>query len=189
MSALKEKYSTEINKKLMEEFGYKNIYQVPRLSKIVVNIGTGEAIQNAKILDFAIADLTAITGQKPIITKAKKSIAGFKLRKGMAIGCMVTLRKKKMYDFLEKLMNVALPRIRDFKGISMHSFDGRGNYNLGIKEQVIFPEINYDKIDKIRGMDICIVTTAKTDEEAKSLLKSIFVPAGVKFTHTSSSLE
>lgn len=168
---LKEKYIKEIVPQLMEEFGYKNRFQVPRLTKVVVNMGVGEAIQNAKALDFAMTDMATITGQKAVITRAKKSIAGFKLRKGMAIGCKVTLRKNRMYEFLEKLMNIALPRIRDFKGVSPKAFDGRGNYNLGIKEQVIFPEINYDKIDKIRGMDICIATSAKSDEEAKSLLK------------------
>ena len=176
MARLKEKYFKEILPQLKEEFGYKNNLQAPRLTKIVVNMGVGEAIQNAKALDSAVADLTAISGQKPVITRAKQSIAGFKLRKGMAIGCKVTLRRNRMYDFLDKVMNVALPRIRDFKGISPKAFDGRGNYNLGLKEQVIFPEINYDKIDKIRGMDMCIVTSAKSDEEAKSLLKRLGMP-------------
>ena len=176
MARLKEKYFKEILPQLKEEFGYKNNLQAPRLTKIVVNMGVGEAIQNVKALDSAVADLTAISGQKPVITRAKQSIAGFKLRKGMAIGCKVTLRRNRMYDFLDKVMNVALPRIRDFKGISPKAFDGRGNYNLGLKEQVIFPEINYDKIDKIRGMDMCIVTSAKSDEEAKSLLKRLGMP-------------
>jgi large subunit ribosomal protein L5 len=176
MARLKDKYFQEIRTQLKEEFGYKNDLQAPRLAKIVVNMGVGEAITNVKSLDFAVADLTSISGQKPVITRAKQSIAGFKLRKGMPIGCKVTLRRERMYDFLDKVMNVALPRIRDFKGISSKAFDGRGNYNLGLKEQVIFPEINYDKIDKIRGMDICIVTTAKSDEEAKSLLKRLGMP-------------
>ena len=176
MARLKDKYFQEILPQLKEEFGYKNDLQVPRLTKIVVNMGVGEAITNVKSLDFAVSDLTTISGQKPVITRAKQSIAGFKLRKGMPIGCKVTLRRDRMYDFLDKIMNVALPRIRDFKGISPKAFDGRGNYNLGLKEQVIFPEINYDKIDKVRGMDICIVTTAKSDEEAKSLLKRLGMP-------------
>ncbi|MGA1791659.1 MAG: 50S ribosomal protein L5 [bacterium] len=176
MARLKDKYFQEIRPQLKKEFSYKNDLQVPRLTKIVVNMGVGEAITNVKSLDFAVADLTSISGQKPVITRAKQSIAGFKLRKGMPIGCKVTLRRDRMYDFLDKVMNVALPRIRDFKGISSKAFDGRGNYNLGLKEQVIFPEINYDKIDKTRGMDICIVTTAKSDEEAKSLLKLLGMP-------------
>lgn len=176
METLKDKYFKEIMPQLKEEFGYKNAFQIPKLTKIVVNMGVGEAIQNVKTLDFAVADLTAITGQKPVITRAKQSIAGFKLRKGMAIGCKVTLRRDRMYDFFEKVINIALPRIRDFKGVSPKAFDGRGNYNLGLKEQVIFPEINYDKIDKIRGMDICIVTTSKSDEEAKSLLQRLGMP-------------
>jgi large subunit ribosomal protein L5 len=176
MGTFKDKYFREIIPQLKEEFGYKNNLQVPKISKIVINMGVGEAVQNVKTLDFSESDLTAISGQKPVITRAKKSIAGFKLRKGMPIGCKVTLRRDRMYDFLEKVMNVALPRIRDFKGVSSTAFDGRGNYNLGLKEQVIFPEINYDKIDKIRGMDICIVTTAKSDEEAKSLLQRFGMP-------------
>jgi large subunit ribosomal protein L5 len=176
MVILKDKYYNEILPQLKQEFGYKNDFQVPRLSKVVINMGVGEAIQNAKTLDFALADLTAIAGQKPVITRAKQSIAGFKLRKGMAIGCKVTLRKDRMYDFLYKLTNIALPRIRDFKGTSVKAFDGRGNYNLGLKEQVIFPEINYDKIDKIRGMNICIITTSKSDEVAKSLLQRLGMP-------------
>ncbi|MGA1844661.1 MAG: 50S ribosomal protein L5 [bacterium] len=176
MSRLKDKYLQEVLPQLKEEFKYTNNLQAPRLSKIIVNMGVGEAIQNVKVLDSAQADLTAISGQKPLVTRAKKSIAGFKLRKGMPIGCKVTLRRERMYDFLEKLMNVALPRIRDFKGVSAKSFDGRGNYNLGLKEQIIFPEINYDKIDKVRGMDVCIVTTAKSDEEARSLLQRMGMP-------------
>lgn len=176
MSRLKDKYLQEVLPQLKEEFKYTNNFQVPRLSKIIINMGVGEAIQNVKVLDSAQTDLTAISGQKPLVTRAKKSIAGFKLRKGMPIGCKVTLRRERMYDFLDKLVNVALPRIRDFKGISPKSFDGRGNYNLGLKEQVIFAEINYDKIDKIRGMDVCIVTTAKSDEEARSLLQRMGMP-------------
>ena len=176
MAALKEKYKKEIIPALCQEHQYKNIMQAPRISKIVVNIGVGEALQNAKVLDFACKDLGEITGQKPIITHAKKSIAGFKLRKGNAIGCRVTLRGEKMYEFLDRLVGAALPRIRDFKGMSEKSFDGRGNYNFGLSEQVIFPEIDYDKIDKIRGMDISIVTTAKTDEEARSLLSKFGMP-------------
>ncbi|MGA1796033.1 MAG: 50S ribosomal protein L5 [bacterium] len=176
MSRLKDKYLHDVLPQLKEEFKYTNNLQAPRLSKIIINMGVGEAIQNVKVLDSAQADLTAISGQKPLVTRAKKSIAGFKLRKGMPIGCKVTLRRERMYDFLDKLVNVALPRIRDFKGISPKSFDGRGNYNLGLKEQVIFPEINYDKIDKVRGMDVCIVTTAKSDEEARSLLQRMGMP-------------
>jgi len=176
MSRLKDKYLQEVLPQLKEEFRYTNNLQVPRLSKVVINMGIGEAIQNAKVLDSAQADLTAVSGQKPLVTRAKKSIAGFKLRKGMPIGCKVTLRRERMYDFLDKLLNVALPRIRDFKGVSPKSFDGRGNYNLGLKEQIIFPEINYDKIDKVRGMDVCIVTAAKSDEEARSLLQRLGMP-------------
>lgn len=176
MNSLKDKYLKEVVHQLKEEFGYKNKFQTPSLTKVVVNMGVGEAIQNQKDLDAAVADMTVISGQKPVITRAKKSIAGFKLRKGMPVGCKVTLRRDRMFTFLEKLINVALPRIRDFKGVPANSFDGKGNYSLGIKEQVIFPEINYDKIDKARGLDICIVTTAHTDEEAKSLLKRLGMP-------------
>jgi large subunit ribosomal protein L5 len=160
----------------MDKFQYKNVMQVPRIEKIIINIGVGEAIQNPKALDAAVNDLRLISGQKPIITKAKKSIAGFKLREGMSIGCKVTLRGERMYLFLDKLINIVLPRVRDFRGISPQAFDGRGNYSLGIKEQTIFPEIEYDKIDKIRGMEVVIVTTAKTDEEARELLKSMGMP-------------
>jgi large subunit ribosomal protein L5 len=161
---------------LHKEFSYKNTMQVPRLEKVVVNMGIGEAIQNAKVLDSGTEELTVITGQKPVITRAKKSIANFKLREGMSIGAMVTLRGDHMYEFLERLMNVALPRVRDFRGVSGKAFDGRGNYSLGIREQVIFPEINYDKIDKVRGLSVSVVTTAKTDEEGKALLKHLGMP-------------
>jgi len=176
MARLLELYKQEITPKLMEKFGYKNVMQVPKIEKIIINIGVGEAIQNPKALDGAVNDLIAITGQKPIVTKAKKSIAGFKLREGMPIGCKVTLRGERMYDFLNRLVNIVLPRVRDFRGISPQAFDGRGNYSLGIKEQTIFPEIEYDKIDKIRGLEVVIVTSAKTDEEARELLKSMGMP-------------
>lgn len=173
---LKEKYKKEVVPALKEKFGYKSIMQVPKLEKIVINMGVSDVKDSSKALDFAINDLTIITGQKPIITKAKKSIAAFKLREGMNIGCKVTLRSNKMYDFATRLFNVALPRVRDFKGVSNKSFDSKGNYALGVKEQIIFPEIEYDKIDKIRGMDIVFVTTAKTDEEARELLKLLGLP-------------
>lgn len=176
MARLYEVYKQEITPKLVEKFQYKNIMQVPKVDKIIINIGVGEAIQNPKALDGAVNDLSIISGQKPVITKAKKSIAGFKLREGMPIGCKVTLRGERMYQFLDKLINIVLPRVRDFRGISPQAFDGRGNYSLGIKEQTIFPEIEYDKIDKIRGMEVVIVTTAKTDEEARELLKSMGMP-------------
>lgn len=176
MSRLKARYVEEIIPELIKEFGYKNIMQVPRLEKVVINMGLGEAIQNIKILDSASEELGLVAGQKPVITKAKKSIASFKLRQGMPIGCMVTLRREKMYEFLDRLMNIALPRVRDFKGIPGKGFDGRGNYSLGIKEQLIFPEINYDKVDKIKGLNISIVTSAKTDEEGKALLKQLGMP-------------
>ena len=176
MPRLKEVYDKEIVPQLMKDFNYKNIMEVPKLEKIVVNMGLGEAIQNVKILDSAVIELATITGQKAVITKAKKSIASFKLRQGMPIGCMVTLRKDKMYEFIDRLMNVSLPRVRDFKGVSGKGFDGRGNYSVGVKEQLIFPEIDYDKIDKIKGMNITIVTTAKTDEEGKALLKIMGMP-------------
>ena len=169
-------YHKEVVPALMKHFNYKNIMQVPKLDKIVINMGLGEAIQNIKILDSAMEEITVITGQRPIITKAKRSIAQFKLRIGMPIGCMVTLRKERMYEFLNRLINVALPRVRDFRGFSPHAFDGRGNYSLGIREQIIFPEIDYDKIDKIKGMNIIIVTTAKTDEEGRELLKLMGMP-------------
>ena len=176
MDRLKELYHKELVPRLMKEFSYKNRMQVPRLGKILVNMGLGEAIQNIKILDSATNELMVITGQKPVTTKAKKSIANFKLRKGMSIGCMVTLRENRMYEFFDRLVNVSLPRVRDFRGVSGKSFDGRGNYSLGIKEQIIFPEIDYDKIDKIKGLSINIVTTAKTDEEGKALLGLLGMP-------------
>ena len=176
MARLKEKYVKEYIPQLMTEFSYKNVMEVPKLEKIVINMGLGEAISNVKILDSAASEMMTIAGQKPVITKARKSIASFKLREGMPIGCMVTLRKSKMYEFLDRLLNVALPRVRDFKGVSPKGFDGRGNYSLGIKEQLIFPEINYDKVDKIKGMNITVVTTAKTDEEGRSLLKLLGMP-------------
>ena len=173
---LKEYYRDECVPQMMQEFRYKSPMQVPRLKKVVVNIGLGEAIQNIKLLESASAEITAVTGQKPVVTRAKKSIAAFKLREGMPIGCMVTLRRSRMYYFLDKLMNVVLPRVRDFRGVSEKAFDGRGNYTLGIKEQIIFPEIEYDKIDKVRGMNITIVTSAPTDEEGKFLLKLLGMP-------------
>jgi large subunit ribosomal protein L5 len=176
MAKLKEVYQEKAVPALMKRFNYKNRMEVPKLEKIVVNMGLGEAIQNIKILDSAAQEISQITGQKPVITKAKKSIAQFKLRTGMSIGCMVTLRKERMYEFFNRLVNVALPRVRDFKGLSGKSFDGRGNYSLGIREQLIFPEIHYDKIDKVKGMNIVIVTTAKTDEEGKELLKLLGMP-------------
>jgi large subunit ribosomal protein L5 len=173
---LKEKYLSEVVPQLVKDFGYKNLLQAPRIQKIVVNMGLGEAIQNVKVLDHASEELALITGQKPIVTRAKKSISNFKLRAGMPIGCSVTLRKQRMYEFFDRLINIALPRVRDFRGISGKAFDGRGNYTLGIREQLIFPEINYDKIDKIRGMNITIVTSARTDEEAKAFLKYMGMP-------------
>ena len=176
MEILKEQYEKEIVPAMMKKFNYKSIMEVPKLDKIVINIGLGDTKENPKELDNAIADLSKITGQKPIITKSKKAIAAFKLRAGVPIGCKVTLRKGKMYDFAFKLFNVALPRVRDFRGVETNSFDGRGNYSMAIKEQLIFPEIEYDKIDKIRGMDIIFVTTAKTDEEARELLKLLGMP-------------
>ena len=176
MSRMQDKYKKEVAPALMEKFGYKSMMQIPKLEKIVINIGCGEAKENAKALENAVADLAAITGQKPVITKAKKSVAAFKVREGMNIGCKVTLRSSKMYEFLDRFFNVALPRVRDFRGINPNSFDGRGNYSVGVKEQLIFPEIDYDKIDKIRGMDIIMVTTAETDEEAKELLTLMGAP-------------
>ena len=176
MNALKEQYEKEIVSALQKKFEYKSVMQVPKLDKIVINIGLGDIRDNPKSLDNAISDLTLITGQKPVITKAKKSIAAFKVREGANMGCKVTLRAGKMYDFAYKLFNVALPRVRDFRGVSANSFDGRGNYSMGVKEQLIFPEIEYDKIDKIRGMDIIFVTTAKSDEEAKELLTLLGMP-------------
>ena len=176
MNRLQEKYKNEVVPQLMKDFGYKSVMEVPRIEKVVVNIGVGDAINNSKLLDDAVAELTAITGQAPVITKAKKSIANFKLREGMSIGCKVTLRKVKMYEFLDKLFNISLPRVRDFRGVSDTSFDGRGNYTLGVKEQIIFPEIDFDKVNRTRGMDIVIVTTAKTNEEARALLKYMGMP-------------
>ena len=176
MSRLRDEYDNRIVDALMKKFGYKNKMQVPKLDKIVVNMGVGEAKENAKILEAAAGDLETITGQKAIYTKAKNSIANFKIREGMPIGCKVTLRGEKMYEFLDRLVNLALPRVRDFRGVNPNSFDGRGNYALGIKEQIIFPEIEYDKVDKVRGMDVIFVTTAKTDEEAKELLTQFGMP-------------
>jgi large subunit ribosomal protein L5 len=173
---LKQKYREEITPALMKKFNYSSPMQVPKVEKVVINMGVGEAVQNPKVLDGAVEDLTLISGQKPVITRAKKSIAGFKLREGMPIGCKVTLRGDRMYYFLDKLFNVALPRVRDFRGVSPKSFDGRGNYTLGLKEQLIFPEIDYDKVDKVRGMDVIIVTTANTDEEARELLAQLGMP-------------
>ena len=176
MSRLKEQYQNEIVDAMIRKFGYKNIMEVPKLDKIVVNMGVGEAKENAKLLEAAIKDMEAITGQKAVATKAKNSIANFKIREGMAIGCKTTLRGEKMYEFMDRLINLALPRVRDFRGVNPNAFDGRGNYALGIKEQLIFPEIEYDKVDKVRGMDIIFVTTAKTDEEARELLTQFNMP-------------
>ncbi len=176
MRFLFEKYQKEVVPALMKKFKYKNVMQVPKLDKIVVNMGLGEAVQNIKVLDHAVEELTVITGQKPVITRAKRSIAQFKLRAGMPIGCMVTLRKDRMYEFFNRLVNVALPRVRDFRGISPKSFDGRGNFAMGIKEQIIFPEVDYDSIDKIKGFNVVVTTTAKTDEEALELLKLLGMP-------------
>jgi large subunit ribosomal protein L5 len=173
---LKERYEREVLPALMKEMGYKNRWQTPRLDKIVINIGLGEAIQNAKALDVAVEELSTIAGQKPVITKARKAIANFKLREGMPIGCMVTLRGNRMYEFYDRLVNVALPRVRDFKGVSDRSFDGRGNYALGVREQIIFPEIDLDKLEKVRGLTVCINTTARTDAEGKALLKAMGMP-------------
>ena len=176
MARLKDLYVSEIAPALMKKFGYKNVMQIPKLDKVVINVGCGEAKENSKVVDAVVSDLSAITGQKPIVCKAKKSVANFKLREGMPIGVKVTLRSDKMYEFIDRLFNVAFPRVRDFKGISPNSFDGRGNYSTGIKEQLIFPEIEFDKIDKVRGMDINFITTAKTDEEAKELLSMLGAP-------------
>ena len=176
MSRYKELYENEIIEAMTKKFGYKNVMEVPKLAKVVVNMGVGEAKENAKLLDAAIKDMEIITGQKAVATKAKKSIANFKLREGMAIGCKTTLRGEKMYEFVDRLVNLALPRVRDFRGVNADAFDGRGNYALGIKEQLIFPEIEYDKVDKVRGLDIIFVTTAKTDEEARELLKLFGMP-------------
>ena len=176
MSRMQDKYNQEVAPALMTKFGYKSSMQIPKLEKIVINIGLGDARENPKVIDAAMSDLAAITGQRPVVTKARKSVANFKLREGMNIGCKVTLRADKMYEFLDRLFNIALPRVRDFRGINPNSFDGRGNYSLGIKEQLIFPEIDYDKIDKIRCMDIIVVTTAKTDEEAREMLSLMGAP-------------
>ncbi|MBL4954570.1 50S ribosomal protein L5 [Neobacillus sp. OS1-32] len=176
MNRLKEKYVKDITPALMSKFNYKSVMQVPKIEKVVINMGVGDAVQNAKALDNAVEELSLITGQKPVVTRAKKSIAGFRLREGMPIGAKVTLRGERMYEFLDKLVSVSLPRVRDFRGVSKKAFDGRGNYTLGIKEQLIFPEIDYDKVSKVRGMDIVIVTTANTDEEAHELLTQIGMP-------------
>ena len=176
MTRLQERYDSEVRAALMQEFGYKNPMQVPRLEKIIVNMGVGEAVQDGKKIDAAVGDLTAITGQHPVVIKAKKSIATFKLRKGMPIGVKVTLRRQRMYEFLDRLITVALPRVRDFRGVPPRSFDGRGNYALGLKEQIVFPEVDYDRVDAVRGMDIVIVTSAKTDDEARALLKGFDMP-------------
>ena len=176
MARLKDLYVKDIAPALMKKFGYKNVLQIPKLDKVVINVGCGEAKENSKVVDAVVSDLSAITGQKPIVCKAKKSVANFKLREGMPIGVKVTLRSDKMYEFVDRLFNVAFPRVRDFKGINPNSFDGRGNYSTGIKEQLIFPEIEFDKIDKVRGMDINFITTAKTDEEAKELLSMLGAP-------------
>ena len=176
LTRLQERYEKEVVPALMKKFGYKNIMQVPKLEKIVINMGVGEAKDNPKVLESAVNDLQLIAGQKPILTRAKKSVANFKIRENMALGCKVTLRKANMYEFADKLMSIALPRVRDFRGVSSKAFDGRGNYSLGVKEQLIFPEIEYDKIDKVRGMDIIFVTTANTDEEARELLRFLGMP-------------
>lgn len=176
MSRLKEQYQNEIVDAMIKKFGYKNIMEVPKLDKVVINMGVGEAKENAKVLESAIADMEKIAGQKAVVTRAKNSVANFKIREGMPIGCKVTLRGEKMYEFVDRLINLALPRVRDFRGVNPNAFDGRGNYALGIKEQLIFPEIEYDKVDKVRGMDVIFVTTAKTDEEARELLKQFNMP-------------
>lgn len=176
MSRLKEKYLKEVVPALTEKFGYKNVMEIPKIEKVVINMGVGEAVGNPKVLDAAVGDMTLISGQKPVLTRAKKSLAAWKLRAGMPIGAKVTLRGERMYHFMDKFMNVALPRVRDFRGVSSKAFDGRGNYSVGLKEQLIFPEIDYDKIDKLRGMNIIVVTTAKTDEEARELLKLMGMP-------------
>ena len=176
MARLKDFYKSDVAPALMNKFSYKSVMEIPKLDKIVVNVGAGEARDNSKVIDAILRDLAAITGQKPLVCKARKSVANFKLREGMPIGAKVTLRGERMYEFLDRLFNIALPRVRDFRGINANGFDGRGNYNMGLKEQLIFPEIEYDKIDKVRGMDICFVTTAKTDEEARELLKLMGAP-------------
>lgn len=176
MNRLQEKYKSDIVKAMMDKFNYDSVMQVPKVDKIVINMGVGDAVSNSKALDMAVEELTILSGQKPLVTKAKKSIAGFKLREGMPIGAKVTLRGERMYDFLDKLVTVSLPRVRDFRGVSKKAFDGRGNYTLGVKEQLIFPEIDYDKVSKVRGMDIVVVTTANTDEEARELLTLLGMP-------------
>lgn len=176
MARLQQFYNETVSKKLMEQFGYKNVMEVPRITKITLNMGLGEATGDKKVIEHALGDMTKIAGQKPVVTKARKSIAGFKVREGWPIGCKVTLRRKRMYEFLDRLVSVALPRVRDFRGLNGKSFDGRGNYSLGVREQIIFPEIDYDKIDALRGMDITITTNAKTDEEAKALLAAFSFP-------------
>lgn len=176
MNRLRQKYENEVKNQMVEKFGYKSVMQIPTIDKIVINMGIGDAVSNSKVLDEAVAELALITGQKPVITRSKKSIAGFRLREGMPIGCKVTLRGERMYDFLDKLVSVSLPRVRDFRGVSKKSFDGRGNYTLGVKEQLIFPEIDFDKVNKVRGMDIVVVTTANTDEEARELLTQLGMP-------------
>lgn len=176
MNRLRQKYENEVKNQMVEKFGYKSVMQIPTIDKIVINMGIGDAVSNSKVLDEAVAELALITGQKPVITRAKRSIAGFRLREGMPIGCKVTLRGERMYDFLDKLVSISLPRVRDFRGVSKKSFDGRGNYTLGVKEQLIFPEIDFDKVNKVRGMDIVVVTTANTDEEARELLTQLGMP-------------
>ena len=176
MPRLREKFEKDVVPKMMKEFGYKNHMQVPRLHKIVVNMGLGEALQNPKILESSSGEIAAITGQKPVVTRSRKSIANFKLREGLPIGCMVTLRSERMYEFLDRLMNVAIPRVRDFRGLSRRSFDGKGNFTLGIREQIVFPEIDYDKIEKIKGLNVSVITTAKTDEEGRALLTHLGMP-------------
>jgi len=176
MNRLRQKYENEVKNSMVEKFNYKSVMEIPKIDKIVINMGVGEAVSNSKVLDEAVAELALITGQKPVVTRAKKSIAGFRLREGMPIGCKVTLRGERMYDFLDKLVSISLPRVRDFRGVSKKSFDGRGNYTLGVKEQLIFPEIDFDKVNKVRGMDIVVVTTANTDEEARELLTQLGMP-------------
>ena len=176
MPRLREKFEKDVVPKMMKEFGYKNHMQVPRLHKIVVNMGLGEALQNPKILESSSGEIAAITGQRPVVTRSRKSIANFKLREGLPIGCMVTLRSERMYEFLDRLMNVAIPRVRDFRGLSRRSFDGKGNFTLGIREQIVFPEIDYDKIEKIKGLNVSVITTAKTDEEGRALLTHLGMP-------------
>ena len=180
MARLKEAYVNEVAPQMMKKFGYKSVMQIPKLDKVVINVACGEAIQNSKVIDAIVTDIRTITGQQPVLCKAKKSVANFKLREGMVIGVKVTLRGEKMYEFIDRFFNLALPRVRDFRGINPNAFDGRGNYSIGIKEQLIFPEIEYDKIDKVRGMDICFVTTAQTDEEAKALLTLMGAPFAYK---------